>query len=190
MVDMELGDRISQMLKRSRESSGKSQSYVAKKLGVSKATVQNWENGLSSPSLRVAFEWFDVIGVPIYPYVNYVCHSKIDDLSETSDCQNVREELKRFVNEMPEHTIREMMYMIKAEHGSSPIGLFEMITCYLHLPLARRVSRAQSVGTEYLMCEARNELINPKEVVPDTEVLHEYVQAGYKAVIEGKNSYV
>lgn len=69
MNRIELSDRIAQMWLKSRSDAGWSQDRVAKALGVSKKTVQNWESGEASPNFRIALEWFDALGVPMYPYI-------------------------------------------------------------------------------------------------------------------------
>lgn len=190
MVDMDLAERISNMFIHSREVSGKSQSYVANKLGVSKSSVQNWEYGVSFPSILTVFKWFDAVDVPIMPYVTYVCHSRLKDLQPTAAIDEKRKHLHRLIDEYPEHTIDELLFMFEGEHGASVAGALDGFTAYLHLPLKTRVSIMQNIGTNYLLHQADDSLISKNKVMPDTEVLHEYVQAGVKASLLGKNTYI
>ena len=97
MNKCETMDSISEMFKQSRIASGKSQDWVAKKLGVSKKSVQNWENGISIPNLLVTFEWFDVVGVPMYPYFMNVLHPlEIADIKPTTEEAKLKKETIRF----------------------------------------------------------------------------------------------
>ena len=68
MKKYDISERFAKMWRTSREAAGKSQDYMAKALGVSKKTVQNWENGTSCPSQQMGFEWFMVLGVQPMPY--------------------------------------------------------------------------------------------------------------------------
>jgi len=190
MFDKRLTERISRMFLHSRQVSGKSQAAVAKELGVSKNTVQNWEYGNSFPSILTVFKWFDAVDVPILPYVNYVCHSRIQELSPGVSIKEKRDRLKNLIDEYPEHMLDELLFMFDGEHGASVAGALDGFTAYLHLPLKTRVSIMQNIGTNYLLCKADNSLSNTHKVMPDTDVLHEYVRAGLMASLQGKNTYV
>lgn len=86
MNRIELSDRIAGMWRKSRYDAGKSQEYVARALGVSKKTIQNWEAGEASPNFRVALEWFDALGVPMYPYLMSVIYpTEIETLDRFLD---------------------------------------------------------------------------------------------------------
>ena len=50
MNKAEFSDRLASVWLRSRGQAGKTQEYVAKSLGVSKKTVQNWEAGTAAPN--------------------------------------------------------------------------------------------------------------------------------------------
>ena len=52
----------------SRVDAGKTQDYMAKGLGVSKKTIQNWENGVTAPDFFMGSEWFRVLGINPLPY--------------------------------------------------------------------------------------------------------------------------
>ena len=66
--DYEINDRFARIWRVSREKAGVSQDAIAKRLGVSKKTVQNWENGTSSPSQVMGFEWFNVCELQPLPF--------------------------------------------------------------------------------------------------------------------------
>lgn len=94
MERVELVERIAKIWHLSRIRAGKSQEYMAKALGVSKKTVQNWEAGTSSPSQATGFEWFKVLDIQPLPY--YLCilyPDKFEDLSSHCSDKEVDEAL-------------------------------------------------------------------------------------------------
>ena len=54
---------FSMRLKQARESAGLTQLELAKKLGVTKSAIGNYENGVSSPKEAVLLQIFDVLNV-------------------------------------------------------------------------------------------------------------------------------
>ncbi|MCP3764814.1 helix-turn-helix transcriptional regulator [Domibacillus sp. A3M-37] len=52
-------------LARARKEKGLTQEELAEKLGYSKATVSNWENGYSTPQLTDAFKVASILGKDI-----------------------------------------------------------------------------------------------------------------------------
>lgn len=60
----ELGSRIGRALRRERESAGISISELARRAGVSKATVSQLENGTGNPSVETLWALGDALGIP------------------------------------------------------------------------------------------------------------------------------
>lgn len=52
-------------LESARKNKGFSQEYVARQLGVSRATVDNWEKGATKPTLPMAVKLAELLGVPL-----------------------------------------------------------------------------------------------------------------------------
>lgn len=53
------------VLEKARKEKGLSQEYVARQLGVSRATVDNWEKGITKPTLPMAVKLAEILGVPL-----------------------------------------------------------------------------------------------------------------------------
>lgn len=184
-------DDICKMFRLSREASGKSQDYVAKKLGVSRKSIQNWESGVTTPTLSMTFEWFDAIGVPMYPYFMSILHPiEIEGISYNTDEGKLRKALDVYVKEMPDNMIAESLFLFFGKHGSSPEGVLEMITAYLHLPLPMKIAIAQNIYVTYEMCEVTNILGNPNDVKPNAETIRICADIAKDAVVNGKDSYL
>ena len=64
----ERAKRFALMFSKSRAKMKKSQEFMALGLGVSKKTIQNWENGTSSPTFFQSSEWFRILGLNPMPY--------------------------------------------------------------------------------------------------------------------------
>ena len=191
MNKVETSDLLANMFRESRNRSGKSQEWVANKLGVSKKSVQNWESGMSTPNLITTFEWFNVIGIPMYPFFMSVLHPiEIADINKNTEEEKLRKALNVYIQEMPEHYIRELLYFCFGNHGSSPNGVLEILTAYLHLPLTMRISIAQSIATNYEICLAHNLVTNTDNVLPNSAAIEYFIDAGKKAALDGKDSYV
>lgn len=185
MNRIEYADKIADMFKRSRNIAGKSQDYVAKALGVSKKTVQNWEAGLASPNVLTCFEWFDILGLPAYPYLVSILHG--DNIEAKDD--EAHKALQELIMEMSDASCKKLLYLLCGAHGSNPKGVIEMLTAYLQTPLAMRLNIAFSIMTNYDVCKAGNMLVNPSDIEPNAELLQNSAEAGKKAVLEGKGSY-
>lgn len=58
-----LNDMTSEIMAEARIGKNRSQQYMAKALGRSLTTIQNWESGISIPKLSDMGAWFGALGV-------------------------------------------------------------------------------------------------------------------------------
>lgn len=190
MKKYEIAERFAKMWRTSRESVGKSQDYMAKALGVSKKTVQNWEAGTSCPSQQKGFEWFIVLGVQPMPYyLDILYPNEFGRLSPESSDMDITIALLTLISNLTGEQKRKLLYALTGRHGSSPICVLEMLTAYLQTPLDYRLNVASSVAVNYEISEAKGMLVRPDSIQPDMELLHLAIKKGREAVIEGKGSY-
>lgn len=189
MNKVELQERFARMWRRSREDSGKSQEYVAQKLGVSKRTVQNWESGMSSPTQEMAFEWFEVLGLQPLPYYLDLLYGKEEYVKPTDSDKEIEEALIKRIKASSPFEQRKLLFMLNADHGSSASGILEMITAHLHVPLKDRLNIAQSIILNYEIAQAQGKLICSKNILPNIELLKMSFENGKKAVINNLEKY-
>lgn len=52
-------------LEKARKDKGFSQEFVARQLGVSRATIDNWERGTTKPTLPMAAKLAELLDVPL-----------------------------------------------------------------------------------------------------------------------------
>jgi len=185
-----ISERFANMWKQSRIDSGKSQDYVAKALGVSKKTVQNWEAGFGSPSQQKGFEWFSVLGVqPLPYYLKLLFPNEYENLTESSNDDEVTEALITFIKNTTPDMRKKLLYILSGAHGSSPVGVVEMITAHLHTPLTARLNVAHNILTNYDVCEATDRLVKADSVPPNLDILGKAYDSAINAVKDGKGAY-
>lgn len=188
-MDLEINDRFARIWRVSRDKAGVSQDVIAKRLGVSKKTVQNWEAGASSPSQVMGFKWFKALGIQPLPYYLSVLYPGFGDVPAEPQDKEVDEYLQKLIADLPARTKRELLYMLSGYHGSSVVGVMEMVTAHLQAPLRDRVNVAQSIETNYTIAEANGRIRCPGHVQPDTGLLQEMIRKGKEAVLSGKEEY-
>lgn len=182
---------IAEMFQKSRYASGLSQQKVADIMHVSKSTIQNWEDGTSSPSFEKILEWFKALGVPMYPYLMTLMYPReFAQIKTDTDIDDIRKGLNSLVAELDEFHARELYFILSGIHGSSPTGTLDLITAYLHLPLAQRVLTAENTLSNYEMAYALGKVHNTEHVLPATTTLKRCVDTARTAAMSGKNSYI
>ncbi|MCQ2509854.1 MAG: helix-turn-helix transcriptional regulator [Lachnospiraceae bacterium] len=185
-----LSDRLSQMWRRSREIAGLSQDHMAKSLGVSRKTVQNWENGTSSPSQVMGFEWFNVCELQPLPfYLEALYPEFFSELSSSTSDQQVDEALKVVISTLPINYKRKLLYLFAGKHGSSPTCILEMVTAHLQVPLANRLTIAETIYSNYDLAAATGSILNEKNIQPNTTFLKRAIDHARTALKQGKDDY-
>jgi len=181
MNRIELTENFSSVWKRSREDKGYSQGYMAKAMGVSLKTVQNWECGYSSPSIITAIEWFEVLETPALPYFLKIMYPGNE--------KNVTDSLVQVVKSLSPHLQEELLYILSGHHGSEPMGVIEMLTAHLHVSLKDRLNIANGVINNYEIAEAQDKLINKSVAIPEMNILKESFVNATQSVKALKDSY-
>lgn len=188
-LDEEDSKRLAKILMLSRAQSGLSQEKVALELGIAKKTVQNWEKGVSAPSLPQAIGWFRVLGIPAMPYfLQFMFPDMEETLGESTD-EKLREELFRIIETLPSEGVRQLVYLFYGSHGSSPRGIMNMITAHLQSPLSQRYSHASAILEDYKLSLDKDHTTNPEGVHPNIELLEKAISEGRKAVVADKDNY-
>ena len=68
MNDFERRKQLKDALLRSRADAKMSQEKLAKKIGVTKKTISNWENGIGCPDYFQLSDWFSALGLELKDY--------------------------------------------------------------------------------------------------------------------------
>lgn len=185
-----LANRLSHMWRKSREIAGLSQDHMAKSLGVSRKTVQNWENGTSSPSQVLGFEWFSVCGLhPLPFYLEALFPEFASELSSDSSDQDVDDALKSVIKDLPSNYKRKLLYLFAGKHGSSPTFVLEMVTAHLQVPLSNRLTIAETIYSNYDLAAATGSILNEHNIQPNTTFLKRAIDHARAALKSGMDGY-
>lgn len=186
MNRIDLSNRFAEMWSASRSIAGLSQEHMAKALGVSRKTVQNWENGTSCPSQIVGLEWFEVCGLnPLPFYLNLLFPN---DFNEISD-DNIDDALMLLIKSLPMDRKMKLLYLFNGPHGSSPSCVLEMVTAHLQVPLSNRLSIAETIYSNYDMASATGSIRNQDMVQPDTRLLKNAIETARESIKHGHDGY-
>lgn len=188
----ELAKKIAAIFQRSRYESGKSQEYMAMGIGVSKKTIQNWENGTSFPNLLQAEEWFRLLSInPLQFYLEIMLPnlSRGASISPYENADDVNEKLQVLLDQLPLQSKLILLYLLSGKHGSSPYGVLQMLAAHLQVPLRDRVLHASIIVQNYEMESKLGELVLPTDVQPDLAYLNNCVLTGKTSVEKRDSTY-
>ena len=190
MNKLEFKDRVAEMMRQARHQSGQSQDSIAKSLGVSKKTIQNWERGVSSPSLFQGMEWFRVLGInPLPYYLAYVFPDEMDEISPSDDDERIQNATMSLIEQLPIEGKRKLLYLFWGGHGSSPSAVIDLMTAHLHVPMKDRIEQAAIIARSYDINEALDEIVCPDHVKPNMNKLWMAIDEATSSLKEGKNEY-
>lgn len=182
--------KICEALRDARSLSGKSQEYMALELEVARKTVQNWEKGVSEPTIGQAISWFKAINVSPVPYLIQVVHNDMDGISSADNATKLKASLHQLLDEIPEEGIRQLMYLFYGDHGSSPRAVLNMVTAHLQTPMNSRVIHGHLILKNYEIAEKKGMLTDRKHVQPNQKLLQYAIAKGEEADINNAKAYV
>jgi len=188
----EKADRIGKLLCHSRKDAGKTQEFMAKAIGVSKKTIQNWEKGVTFPDLFQCIEWFSCIKLnPLsyylafqYPWLSNESFSSDSSYSDSMD-EIILQLLKRFTD----NEKKQMFYILSGHHGSPWYNLLQMLTAHCHTSMKSRVAAARIILENYEMEQKTGHLVCPDQIMPDISVLRHAIDQGKKAAENNEHGY-
>lgn len=186
---IERAKRFAKIWWKSRDDVGKSQEFMALSMGVSKKTIQNWEKGLSSPTLFQATEWFKILGLnPIKYYLEFL-YPNFFEKTSPEDESKLDEKLANLIKISSAAEKRELIYLMSGTHGSSWPALLQLFAAYCHMSLQSRVIIARIVLESYEMEEKNGRLVNSDKIKPDLELLKSAIAICKAATQNGYYGY-
>jgi len=163
---------------------------MAEGLGVSKKTIQNWENGVSSPDLFSGSEWFRLLGLnPLPYYLAYLFPELFDGIAPDDEDDTIEEALMLLIQNSTPVEKRELLYLMAGRHGSSWYSLLQMFTAHCHTGLKSRVNAARLILENYEMDKQAGRLVCPDNIQPDLTMLENAVEEGKRAVLKSYSGY-
>lgn len=184
----EEGRNIGYYLQRSRWDCNKSQEYMAIEMGIARKTVQNWEKGISEPTLTQLLEWFEALKLNPMPYIlRFFYHESYAE--ESADDKKTKNILINMIKDMPMRSVKQFLYVMDGNHGSSPRALLQMMNAHLQTPMKDRYNQARLIYDNYQIAKEKGMLTDSGEQQPDEEFLKKAIEEGRKSVITGDDEY-
>lgn len=182
--------RLAKILMMSRAESGLSQEKVALELGIAKKTVQNWERGISSPTLPQAIGWFRVMKIAAMPYFIEFMFPDMEGISKNDTDESLRKKLILLIETLPPEGIRQLLYIFYGDHGSSPRATLNIMTAHLQTPLRDRYNHATIILNDYEISYDKKENVGENHIHPNTEIIQSAIDQSRKAIVNNKTSYI
>lgn len=190
MNTVELSERFGKMWKDMRTEAGYSQTQAAKAIGVSRATIENWENGTSSPSQKQGFIYFQKLGIQPLPYYLRVLYPvEFKDIPSATEADEIDQALITLIKDLPPESKKKILYIMYGAHGSSPSAVLEMVCAHLHTPLFMRVGVAALIRSNYLLAASVGRLICGDRAAPDVDLLEKATKRAMCAVQKKEDKY-
>lgn len=189
MFNDDIRIKVSDMLKQSRYKADKSQSYMATALGVSRKTIQNWEDGTTAPDVVQLYEWFNALCMPPHPYILKILYPDVDS-NKFNDDAEMDKAIQVLARDLPMHEKRKLLFILEGRHGSSPTSVIDMMVANLQTPLRDRLNICQCIISNYEIAEDLDILTDKSAVRPSVEHLKSALASGIKAVQKRMNSYL
>ena len=182
-------DRIARILRDSRTESGMLQKDVAKLMGISRRTVQNWEEGTAQPPLLKLRQWFKVLNVHPIPYIIQMVgpDGYADEMNGDSN-EDIEKLLMYYIKGIPLQDKKKLLYLVAGDHGSSNRGILDMCTAYLSIPLYMRLPIAHNILDIYEISRVKK-LTSTDHVQPNLEFLNMAIRKCQDALKTGKDRY-
>lgn len=180
---------IAEALRITRNEAGKSQEFMAFEIGVSRRTILNWERGVSEPSIGQAITWFKLINKNPIPYLLQIIYPKMDKISHTDSDDKILISLLEIINELPSDGVRQLLYLLFGDHGSSPRAVLQMITAHLQTPMKDRIAHGQLISTNYEIAQKTGTLARPEHIQPDLDYLNAAITTAKTAVENNAKEY-
>ncbi len=187
---MEQNDFLAKALRESRQKAKRSQEYMSLELEIARKTVQNWESGVSEPSIAQAIEWFRILQISPLPYLFQYVHPNLEGISSADETKTLRAGLRQLIDSLPEEGVRQLLFLFYGDHGSSPRAVLNMITAHLQTNMRDRVVAGTVILKNYEITEKKNMLASPEHVKPNKEYLKNAIERGEQAAINDAETYV
>lgn len=181
---------LAKTLRETRTKQKRSQEYMALEMGIARKTVQNWEKGISAPSITQTMDWFRILQVSPLPYLFQYVYPEMENISSKDEDEKLRKSLLTLIEQLPPEGIRQLLYLFYGDHGSSPRAVLNMLTAHLQTPMRDRVTASSIILKNYQIAQKQNTITSNEHVQPDLSTLQKAIQKGENAAIEGSETYV
>lgn len=177
----------SSILSRSRIDSGKTQLYMAKAMGKSERTIQNWES-TGEPTFLEICHWLYVLKKEFWPYMCSAIYPS-EPMGTSERDQHLRMDLQDYLTNADIEDVRKLCHLITGGYGSSWDAVLEMLVEHVCTPLYQRVMTARTILISYELDSNDSAFNRQDHTLPDIGYLKRCIDSATEAAKEGKNSY-
>ena len=185
--DMNISELASKILSRSRVDSGKTQLYMAKAMGKSERTIQNWES-TGEPSFLEICYWLHILDKNFWDYASDVLYHNESTGTDKMN-QELREDLQQYFIKADIKELRKLCHLIVGGYGSYWNAVLEMMMAHVCTPLYQRVMTARTILISYELDSNENSSQKIDHILPDIDNLKRCIDLATAAAKEGKNFY-
>lgn len=183
--------RFAEMHEYARNISGKSREYMAMELGVSKKTIQNWENGVSAPSFFQSIEWFRTLNINPFPfYISYLYPETIPMRKQKYTDKEIEKAFDSLIRNLSIEDKRTWLYLYYGSHGSSPKSILQLLLAHLHSPIESRIINAQLVVNVYELNKQLGKTICDDQIQPNISNLKSAIESAQNSAQHKDYGYV
>lgn len=179
----------SKLLARARTDAGVTQRQMAKALGKTERTIQNWESGYC-PSFLDLHHWFYALDIPPWPYILPLLYPGINEIPCTEGIALKQQELIDYIKSCPSDILTKLAYLIGGNHGSDWYAVLEMLFEHVCEPLSQRIISAQAILLGFTLDYRCGKLRDTVRVLPDLENLKSCIDRGIQAALNRQSGYV
>lgn len=160
-----------------------SQTELAKRLKISKNTLQNWEAGITSPSISDAYNIFKELGENPIIYIKELVYE-----AASSDISDEEKRLAHYnIDCMTDIEVQIFNYLMSGLHGSSPYAMWQEIGANLSCTIGSKHTVATVIANNYTN-ETMLGLVQT-HVKPDMIGFQDAIKAGQEAYVSGRKGY-
>lgn len=187
-IDNLTADRLAEVMCDARVRADKSQRYMAKAMGKSVGTIQNWEAGYSVPSVLELIRWYEILGInPLHDFLDVLHPSEFRDVELKGTNKEIRQSLIKYVSDIAsESEVKKIAFCCLGRTGSSWQAQLDELVAINHLPIRDRLDLAGQVCSRYDFYEHVGELCATDRVSPDMEHLRSAIDRSKDAIYNGK----
>ena len=185
-LSRDMSEISSIILTRSRQDSGVSQRYMAKAMGKSERTIQNWE-GSSEPSFLEVCTWFHILNKNVLYYLRNALNPEEPVEVDEKD-KALREDLVKHFDLAGMDELCKVSYLVFGDHGSYWSAVLELMIEHICTPLDQRVMMARAISVSYEL-DGHERILQDKSILPDMDYLNMCIKLSTEAAKQGENSY-
>lgn len=190
MTERQIDDRVAIYLSETRNDAKITQSDMAKKMGVSRRTIQSWELGESFPKLSKIIQWMHVTKANPIRILQEISAPVFDQIKGSDEDARIALAVKERVESLRIKEKRDLLFILFGNHGSSVYAFLQLCVAYLQCPMGDRQNITLTIINNYKNAKEMGTIVSPGNIQPDMAALESAYEKGRQAYIHQQKSYL